>query len=48
MPDMRSHLAGHEQHDKRLVQFNFLSNKENGSGALEEDLNEITETALML
>ncbi|XP_016961183.1 zinc finger protein 583 [Drosophila biarmipes] len=48
MPDMRSHLAGHEQQDKRLVQFNFLSNKENGSGALEEDLNEITETALML
>ncbi|XP_017057648.1 zinc finger protein 570 [Drosophila ficusphila] len=48
MPDMRTHLAGHEQHDKRLVHFTFLSNKENGSGALEEDLNEMAESALML
>lgn len=48
MPEMRSHLAGHEQHDKRLVHFTFLSNKENGSGALEEELNEMTESALML
>ncbi|XP_039490151.1 zinc finger protein 2 isoform X1 [Drosophila santomea] len=48
MHEMRSHLAGHEQHDKRLVHFTFLSNKENGSGALEEDLNEMTESALML
>ncbi|KAI8045761.1 zinc finger protein 436 [Drosophila gunungcola] len=48
MPDMRSHLATHEQHDKRLVHFTFLSNKENGSGALKEDLNEMTESAMVL
>ncbi|XP_017103615.2 zinc finger protein 436 [Drosophila bipectinata] len=50
MPDMRSHLSEHEQHDKRLVHFTLLSNKENGSGSggIEEDLNEMAETALML
>ncbi|KAH8369236.1 hypothetical protein KR009_005188 [Drosophila setifemur] len=50
MPEMRSHLAAHEQHDKRLVHFTLLSNKENGSGSggLEDDLNEMAESALML
>ncbi|EDV92830.1 zinc finger protein 606 [Drosophila grimshawi] len=36
MNDMRTHLTIHEQDDKRLVHFTLLSNKENGSGALEE------------
>ncbi|KAH8248364.1 hypothetical protein KR032_002427 [Drosophila birchii] len=48
MPEMRTHLSGHEPHDKRLVHFTLISNKENGSGALEDDLNEMAETALMI
>ncbi|XP_017026182.1 zinc finger protein ZFP2 [Drosophila kikkawai] len=48
MPEMRTHLSGHEQHDKRLVHFTLISNKENGSGALEDDLNEMAESTLMI
>ncbi|XP_022210765.2 zinc finger protein 629 [Drosophila obscura] len=50
MPEMRTHLAVHEQEDKRLMHFTLLSNKENGSGgaALDDELTEVTDSALML
>ncbi|KAH8385076.1 hypothetical protein KR200_003018 [Drosophila serrata] len=48
MPEMRTHLSGHDQHDKRLVHFTLISNKENGSGALEDDLNEMSGSGLMI
>ncbi|EDW34235.1 GL21685 [Drosophila persimilis] len=49
MPEMRTHLAIHEQEDKRLMHFTLLSNKENGNGGtLDDELTEVTDSALML